>query len=446
MDIVHVASELAPIAKVGGLGDVIAGLSKALVKKGHKVTVVLPKYDCIDYHLVEDLKILEKDFEGSTLWSASYHGIHLILIESHQNFFERGRIYGEEDDADRFLFFCKAASAFLQQITFDALHLHDWPTAACSLFYKGKAKKIFTIHNLEHQGKCLPEKLNAIEYKIEHLQDTVFKEEINLMRGALYHADVITVVSPTYMQEILTKEMGCELDEDLKKNKKKLHGILNGIDTECWNPKTDSFLVENYGLENRDLGKMANKQHLQKHLQLNISNAPLVTSVTRLVPQKGPDLIHYGIEKTLELGGQFALLGSTDDPDMRAQFEEFADHPNVSIRFDYDEPLSHLLYAGSDMFLMPSIFEPCGLAQMIALAYGTVPLVRSTGGLKDTIFNGKNGFSFDIPDNKGVEEVLKNAFAAYQTEEWQSLTSTGMQADLSWGSSAAQFLSYFRRN
>ncbi|MDN3506898.1 MAG: glycogen synthase [Simkaniaceae bacterium] len=443
MFIVHVASELAPIAKVGGLGDVIGGLSKALVKKGHNVTVILPKYDCIDYRLVEELKVLERDFEGATLWSTSYHGVQLILIESHQKFFERGRIYGEEDDTDRFLFFCRVASAYLEGIHFDALHLHDWPTAACSLFYKGKAKKVFTIHNLEHQGKCLPEKLGGCAYNPENFQDRVFKEEINLMRGALYNANAVTVVSPTYMQEILTKDLGCDLEEDLKKNKKKLHGILNGIDTQYWDPKTDSFLVENYGLESRDLGKKANKEHLQKHLQLKVSDAPLVVAVTRLVPQKGPDLIHYGIEKTLELGGQFALLGSTDDPEMRAHFEEFSNHPNVSICFDYDEPLSHLLYAAADMFLMPSIFEPCGLAQMISLTYGTVPLVRATGGLKDTIFDGKNGFSFAIPDNKGVEEVLQRAFAAYQTEQWQSLTSTGMQTDLSWDSSATQFLKIY---
>lgn len=452
MDIVHVASELAPIAKVGGLADVISGLSKALAKKGHRVTIILPKYDCLDYHLIEDLQVLQKNLPiqengitiQNTLWSAKYDSLELILIEAHhpRAYFEREKIYGEEDDNDRFLFFCKVASTYLAKHPPKVVHLHDWPSAGCALFLKNTIRTVFTIHNLQHQGRCAPSNLErlGLSYEEDEMRDREYDESVNLLRGAIYKSDVITVVSPTYMKEILTPEYGCGLHEDLIRNKKKMRGILNGLDTNYWNPETDKFLVEKYNLESREQGKKANKRHLQKHLMLLESDQPLVIAVTRLVPQKGPDLIHFGIEKTLELGGQFALLGTTNDPNLRAEFQELSAHPNVAIRLDYDEPLSHMLYGASDMFLMPSIFEPCGLSQMIALRYGSVPLVRATGGLKDTVFEGKNGFTFDIPDNKGVAEVLEKGFAAYQTEEWQKLTSTGMQANLSWDASADAYL------
>ncbi len=455
MDIVHVASEFAPIAKVGGLADVISGLSKALAKKGHRVTIFLPKYDCLDDSLIEDLQVLQKSFPieesgvliQNTLWSAKYDGIDLILVEAHhpRDYFKRGKIYGEEDDSDRFLFFCKVASTYLSKHLPDVVHLHDWPTSSCSLFLKNSVRTVFTIHNLHHQGRCAPFNLERIglAYEEDEMRDTQYDEAINLLRGAISSSNVITTVSPTYMKEILTPDCGCGLHEDLQKNKKKLKGILNGIDTDYWNPETDSFLVEKYNLETQKAGKKANKRKIQKHLGLPAEDLPLVTAITRLAPQKGPDLISYGINKTIELGGQFVLLGSTHDPDMRKEFQELADHPNIAICLDFDDALSHQLYAASDMLLMPSIFEPCGLAQMIALRYGSIPLVRATGGLKDTIFDGKNGFTFSIPDNKGVAEVLEKGFTAYKTEEWDTLISAGMQANLSWDASVDQYLEIY---
>lgn len=454
MDIVHVASEFAPFAKVGGLGDVITGLSKALAKSGHNVTIFLPKYDCMDYEKIEHLKVLSENFSVEennvaipcTLWSGQYGSLHLIFFEPHhpKSYFERGVIYGEIDDNDRFLFFCKAASTYLKKTSPNVVHLHDWPSAACSLFLKNSIRTVFTIHNLQHQGRCGPFNLQrlGISYEEDQMRDLEYSEAINLLKGALYASNVITTVSPTYLQEILTPEEGCGLNEDLLKNKKKLHGILNGIDVEYWDPAADPFLNQKYGHHSWLEGKRINKGRLQKQLGFEESNKPLVIAVTRLATQKGPDLILYGAEKTVDLGGQFALLGS-GDPEIAAEFKELSSHPDISATIGYDESLAHLFYAAADMLLMPSIFEPCGLTQMIALRYGCVPLVRATGGLRDTIIEGKNGFLFDVPDNKGVASVLEKGFSTYPTEDWVDLVRNGMSGDYSWDKAAEKYLEVY---
>lgn len=455
MEIVHIASELAPIAKVGGLGDVIYGLSKAQMKLGHQVTVYLPKYDCLDYGALENLTPLGNLFAeengtmiSNTLWSAQFHGLNLVLIEPHDphGYFHRTKIYGEKDDNDRFLYFCKAAGIALENHPPDVVHLHDWPTAGFALLRKHSSKIVFTIHNLQHQGVCAPFNLTrlGIPFNKEELRDPKHTDALNLMRGAFRFSDLITAVSPTYAQEILTPEGGFGLEEDLKRAQHKLVGILNGIDTDYWNPETDPMLAVNYSQKTRVEGKRGNKRHIQEFLNLTRSESrPLVVAVTRLVPQKGPDLIEYGIQKTLELGGQFVLLGTTRDPATQKQFEGIKPHPDLVIKLDYNETLSHLLYAASDLFLMPSIFEPCGLSQMIALRYGSIPLVRETGGLKDTIFDGKNGFTFTSADKKGVDHALERAFAAMKTERWPALIDVGMGADLSWDRSAKKYLTSY---
>lgn len=454
MDIAHVASELAPFAKVGGLGDVITGLSRALAKAGHSVIIFLPKYDCMEYDQIEDLQVFLENFSveenniaiPNTLWSGKFGDLHLIFIEPHhpKAYFERGVIYGESDDNDRFLFFCKVASTYLKDHLPDVVHLHDWPSAACSLFLKNVVRTVFTIHNLQHQGRCGPFNLErlGLSYEEDLMRDLEYSEALNLLKGAIYNSSIVTTVSPSYLKEILTPEEGCGLDGDLQKNKKKLHGILNGIDIDYWNPETDSQLEQQYGEDSWLEGKKLNKQHLQKKLGLEENNKPLVISVTRLVPQKGPDLLLYGAEKTIELGGQFAILGS-GEPEMEAEFEELSKHPGIAVRIGYDEPLAHLFYAAGDMLLMPSIFEPCGLTQMIALRYGCVPLVRATGGLRDTITEGKNGFLFDVPDNKGVANVLEKAFSIYPTEYWVDFVRHGMSSDFSWEKAAEKYLEIY---
>lgn len=457
MDIVHVAAEMAPFAKVGGLGDVLHGLSKAQVKQGHRVRVFLPKYDVIDFGALADLQVLEAQILiqekqvsiSNTLWSAKYDGIDLILVETHhpKEYFERGRIYGEKDDSQRFIFFSKVVSTYLERETSDIVHLHDWHTAACALFLEKKRTNIYTIHNMEYQGECSPSDLRDLGLAFEDAEicDPANTDQLNLLRAAIKKSQAITTVSPTYMQEILTPDCGCGLHKELQKNKKKLHGILNGIDTDYWNPETDPLLIEKYNLQNHEAAKKINKAHIQKHLNLPPSPAPLIACITRLVPQKGPDLIHFGIEKTLELGGQFVLLGSCASEETKKEFELFTSNPNVHLHFDLDEPLAHLLYAGADFVLMPSIFEPCGLTQMIALRYGTVPLVRATGGLKDTVIDGENGFTFDPPDNRGVSEVLEKGFKSFQSTDFQKLIEKGMQADLSWEASASAYLTLYQK-
>jgi len=455
MDIVHIASELAPVAKVGGLADVIYGLSQALTKREHRVRIILPKYTCLDDRLLSDLHVVESGLAveenheviQNTIWSAKLDDLEVILIEAHhpRKYFEREGIYGEEDNNARFLYFCKAASAFLEKGLPDVVHLHDWPTAGAAFFLKDKVRVVLTIHSLYHQGRCAPfnfERL-GLDASASFLQDPSEGETLNILRGVIHTADSLTTVSPTYAKEILTPQEGEGLDPDLIQEKKKLKGILNGIDIDYWNPQTDSFLIKNYDAETAIAGKLENKRHVQKHLMLS-EGKPLVVTITRLDPQKGLDLIAYGIERTRELGGQFVLLGTTSDPEVEAQFKALESLPDVAICLKYDEPLSHLLYAASDMLLMPSIFEPCGLAQMIALRYGSIPLVRSTGGLKDTVFDGQNGFVFDIPDNKGVASVLERAFEAFGSDLWPTLIQKGMQGDYSWTASAEKYLEVFR--
>ena len=458
MDIVHVASELAPVAKVGGLADVIYGLSNALAKKGHRVRIILPKYDSLDEHGITDLHILEDNVGieenqiliQNTLWSAKLGDLECILVEDHhpKHYFKRGVIYEEPDDNDRFLYFCKVATTYLEKGLPDVVHLHDWPTAGCALMLQGKVKTVFTIHCLDHQGVCASfnfERLN-IPFDPNLLRDPVELDAMNLVKGAIHTANVLTTVSPTYAKEILTPEEGEDLDEDLLQHKKQLKGILNGIDINYWNPQTDPFLAKQFSYDQVKESKAENRKKVQMQLGLNQADGkPLVVAITRLVSQKGPDLIAYGIERTIELGGQFVLLGSTTDPDIRDQFDAFDSNPDVAISFEYDEPLSHLLYAASDLFLMPSIFEPCGLTQMIAMRYGSIPLVRSTGGLKDTVIDGENGFTFDIPDNKGVSSVLEKGFEAFQNSEKRlALIEKGMQADWSWDKPADQYLELYK--
>jgi len=467
MEIVHIASEFAPLAKVGGLADAVAGLTKALAAKGHNVEVILPRYDLfppLELQKVRKFLVIEKGIQiEATLWTTQYEGVTLTLISADhpEGYFHRQKIYGEMDDNDRFLFFCKVASKVIQQKTSppDVLHLHDWMTAAIPLFLKKNRpeKIIFTIHNMKHQGKCAPFNLErlGLDFDEEALCDPIEPEALNLFKGAVLESNQVTVVSPTYAKEIQTKEGGFGLSTFLSAHKKKIQGVLNGIDTEYWDPETDPLLEANYSLKTFAEGKKANKYLVQKRLDLTLDEkAPLIVAITRLVPQKGPDLIAYGIERCAQLGGQFVLLGSFGDKETERQFEQlkrsFAYDRHIAFHLEYDEPLSHLLYGASDMFLMPSLFEPCGLTQMIAMRYGSIPLVHATGGLKDTVFDPSsskkpNGFSFQIPDNKGVSSVLERAFSVYHgpKQKWEELILNGMGSDWSWDASAQKYLDLY---
>ncbi len=484
MHIVHIASELAPIAKAGGLADVVFGLARATQSQGHTVEVILPKYDCMDYTQLKNLKPLLQElgsYDGpyryhNTIWSADVQGINVFLLEPHHpgNFFSRGKIYGCPDDVDRFIYFSRAALEYLFKAgkKTDVLHLHDWPTALAAVLYKEmyiplglKIKNtVLTIHNLEHQGKCSPQNVSQAGLQGDNfltpskMQDPYLPNHLNLLKGGIEYADFVTTVSPTYEKEIQTVEGGCGLHTFLAKHQGKLKGILNGIDYDYWNPATDPLISTRYDLKTVTSGKQANKKELRKKCGLKESKGPLVCCISRLVPQKGPELMKYALRKTLSQGGQCVLIGTTPLPEMAAEFQalqkEFAKTKNLFIHLEYDEALAHLTYAASDIIVIPSLFEPCGLTQMIALRYGCVPVVRRTGGLIDTIFDietsqkplsERNGFVFDFPDNLGIDWALDRALKLYKdnSTQWHTLVTQGMQCDFSWSRSAEAYLKIY---
>lgn len=469
MHIIHIASELAPIAKVGGLADVVYGLCQETLKLGHTTKVILPKYDCIDYKHLTDLKVEQKDIwvsvgshrYNNTIWSASLNELKVFLIEAdHPEYlYNRGVIYGCSDDIDRFIYFSCVTMQYLLQLGKqpDILHLHDWHTSLIAFLCQKNnlGKSVLTIHNLAHQGNC---SINTLLNK-DLLKDLGFSDSLNLLETGITHADCIAVVSPNYKQEIQTPKGGCGLDLVLRESQEKLVSILNGIDQDYWNPAKDPYLKKNYlinELENVLKAKRINKCFLQKYLSLAQENVPLVSCITRLVPQKGPDLIEYGMIRTLELGGQFIILGSVSlsNSDIEEQFvslqEKYRDDKRVAILLMNDEELAHLIFAASDLFIIPSLFEPCGLTQMIAMHYGTIPIARMTGGLVDTVFDidtsdkpfeERNGFTFTFPDWQGVNWALERAITCYKDhKKWQQIMKASLSYDSSWEKSTKQYV------
>ncbi len=462
MKIVHIASELTPIAKVGGLGDVIQGLSKALIKEGDDVEIILPFYKQIDKKCLKDLEEVKKN-----AWTARADGLPLILID-----FPPGKIYGEKKDLPRFVNFCNEALNFLveRKVSIDILHLHDWMTAICAPLVKTHYKHLIrgvvtTIHNIAYQGICTKEEFKQLaipEIQMEELQDPKRKDSINLLKGALINSHQVTTVSPTYAEEIQV-EQGRGLEPTLKTYHSKITGILNGIDTEFWNPECDTFLGETYipnpsEIDNVLKSKKTNRKALNKVIHKEFDSTPLFIAVTRLVHQKGPELIEAGIEHVLQKGGQFILLASTPDPALKDEFyalqEAYRDNPHVYFFFAFDEPLSHLAFAAADAILVPSLFEPCGLTQMIALRYGTIPIVHKVGGLKDTIFDidndiipkeKRNGYTFDEPTASSLKRSIDRAFEhlTNDREKWLLMIENGLSQDLSWDHSASLYRSLY---
>ncbi len=419
MRIIHIASELAPFVKVGGLGDVIQGLSHSLQKKGHTVEIVLPAY--------------------RSLKNAHLPG-EVTLLETPGDFFDRENLYGYEDDSVRFATFARAAVDYLKGRPYDVLHLHDWHTALIAAFLP---RTLLTIHNLAYMGICDKKLLDTLDLK----EQAGFKEgqKYSLLRGGIEHADYVTTVSPTYAQEILNSDHGLSLRPLLNKHTNKLVGILNGIDTTFWDPENDPYLPFPFSTKQL-IGKQKIKEQIQHRFGLEKKNVRLVCAVTRLVPQKGPELIKAAIEKTRELGGQFILLGSALDPKFQSDFEklDYRDDPNVHLELKFNENLSHEIFAAADLLIVPSIFEPCGLTQMIAMRYGTVPLVRKTGGLADSVEESRNGFVFEEPKKAAINEALERAFAC-PDKKWSELQQAGMQEDFSWDVPTMHYLDLYKK-
>ena len=493
MYIVHIATELCPIARTGGLADVIYGLSKELARQGHRVEIILPKYDCLRYGELKNLKVEHRElrsFEGgdqhnNTIWSAEMDGLRLLLIEPHhpQHYFGRGVIYGCPDDIDRFAYFSRTALEFLFRAGKqpDAIHVHDWPTALVPVLYKEMYQPlgyqaggtVLTIHNMEHQGRCQTFNLSRIGLHgdsyltSDRLQDPYDFHLLNLLKGGVVYADKITTVSPNYEKEIQTPAGGFGLQDVLVRHRHKLKGILNGIDEDFWNPEKDPHLLQRYathGIKKEQFSqvltsKRENKRFLRDRFELKQTEAPLAACVTRLVAQKSPGLIKHSLLRTIERGGQFILLGTTHVSSIQQEFEklqqEFRNHENAVILLDNDEALAHQIFASADLFLIPSLFEPCGLTQLIALRYGAVPIARLTGGLADTVFDvdtascpaeKRNGYTFDFPDTKGVDWALDRALEcfAHNPQKWQSLILQGIGQDFSWKHSLPEYSAIYQ--
>lgn len=492
MHIIHVTSELAQAAKAGGLGDVLYGLSKAQVKLGHQIEIIIPKYDITEWGHLKNLQPIERNLwvtvgsqrYNNTIWKAQLEDLSLIFIEPHHPhyYFSRGKIYGEPDDIDRFTYFSKVALEFLSEREKgpDILHLHDWPTAVIAPLYKGIYAKrgfrvggvVLTIHNLQYQGKCAPYHLTQLgldgSYYLhpDRMQDPHSPLLINLIKGGIIYSDGLTTVSPTFVSEIRSPLGGFGLHETIQSQEKKLRGLLNGIDETYWNPEIDPLIAAHYptfpNLTNENFpkllkGKEENKKALKTRCGLSKGNKCLAASITRMVSQKGPELIIDAIVRTLEKGGQFILLGSMPEGHLLEAFQTLKkkfSKEQLFVSFEYNEQLAHLIYAGADLFVIPSLFEPCGLTQMIGMRYGTLPVVRKTGGLADTVFDidtstlpkeRRNGFSFDFPDREGVHWALDRALLCYETDtpKWQQLMKQAINQDFSWKHAAPQYLEVY---
>ncbi|RAL44890.1 hypothetical protein DM860_003649 [Cuscuta australis] len=444
MHIVHIAVEMAPIAKVGGLGDVVTSLSRAVQELNHTVDIILPKYDCLNFTQVKDLHVKKSYSWGGTeikVWFGKVEGLSVYFLEPQNGFFWKGCIYGCNNDAERFGFFCNASLEFLQQGGFhpDIIHCHDWSSAPVAWLFKeqyrhnslGKARLVFTIHNLEFGA--------------------------HFIGKAMQYSDKATTVSPNYSKEVSGNPI-------IAPHLYKFHGILNGIDPDIWDPLNDKFIPISYASDNVVEGKRAAKEALQQRLGLRRADYPVVGIITRLTHQKGLHLIKHALYRTMERNGQVVLLGSAPDPRIQNEFVNLANHfhsafaDRARLCLTYDEPLSHLIYAGADFILVPSIFEPCGLTQLIAMRYGSIPVVRKTGGLYDTVFDvdhdkeraeacgiEPNGFSFDGADAGGVDYALNRAISAwYDARDWLNrLCAKVMEQDWSWNRPALDYLELY---
>lgn len=475
MQIVFSSAECAPFVKTGGLGDVAGSLPAALVRAGAEVIVMVPKYATIKDEYKAQMEHFA-DFYVSLGWRNEYCGLEKLerdgvtyMFVDNERYFARDYPYGFFDDGERFAFFSKAITESLQHLPAgfecDILHCNDWQTALAPVFlrefYQGlplydRVKTVFSIHNVAFQGQfsdtVMEDILGVAHIPAAATQLRCDACSINYMLGALRYADAITTVSPTYANEIQTPEFGEGLDGVLRERSYALQGILNGIDVAGFDPATDKRIAANYTVEDRS-GKAVCKAKLQEELGLEVrDDRPLMVMVTRLTRQKGLDLVMYALDRILTGGVQVAVLG-TGDRDYEDGLRYFQDkYPGtMAARIEFDPALSQRMYAAADMFLMPSKFEPCGLSQIIAMRYGTLPIVRETGGLKDTVipyneFTGEGtGFSFSNFNGDEMGDAVFRAARLFwdNREAWDQLVTQAMSQDFSWTRSADKYLDLY---
>ncbi len=469
MKVLYCTSEAAPFAATGGLAEVAGSLPQALRLRLIGCRVVLPLYEDIPQELRDNMKFVTS-LSVPVAWRRQYCGVFethsgnvIVYLIDNQYYFKRHGLYGHYDDAERFAFFSRAVIEMLPYLDFkpDIIHCNDWQTALVpvyySLFYANSdwfkgIKTVLTIHNIQYQGKYgkeLVEDVLGIPKSDTPLLE--YGNCINLLKGGIESANRVTTVSPTYAEEILDSWFAYGLEAILRERSWKLEGILNGIDTNAYDPATDADLYADYTSEDLS-GKTKNKLELQKRLNLGQNaEAPLIGMVTRMVAQKGLDLVREVFDRLMqETDAQFVILGS-GEWDYENYFKEVQGrYPGrVCACFGFLPELSHKIYAASDIFLMPSKSEPCGLAQMIALRYGTVPVVRETGGLKDSISDSGdgegNGFTFRSYESGDMFGALERALKGYRNREsWQILMRRDMACDFSWGRSANEYIRLYR--
>lgn len=467
MKVLFVGSEANPFIKTGGLGDVLGSLPKSLIKSDVDARVVIPKYKKINENLKKELRFL-KWFMVPVGWRTQYcgvfeyeeDGVKYYLLDN-EYYFGRDGLYGYYDDGERFAFFNRAVLIFLKLVDFqpDIIHCNDWHTGmipvllkveyAKDLFYFN-IKSVFSIHNIKFQGVFPKEILpDLFGYDLEPYYNgsLAFDGGVSFMKGGVLYSDRISTVSYSYVDEIKTQEYGERLDSILREREYALNGILNGIDYKEFNPEEDKLIYENFSKNSLE-GKAVNKKELQKELCLPVNeNAAMISMVTRLTNQKGLDLVVDIADKLLQHDIQLVILG-TGDYHYENHFRGLADRyrDKVSANIKFDNGLAHKIYAASDMFLMPSLFEPCGLGQLIALRYGTVPIVRETGGLKDTIFPYNqysglgNGFSFRNYNANELLSVTEYALDIFRDKDkWNSIVMQALDSDNSLEKSANDY-------
>lgn len=475
LNILFAAAEVVPFAKTGGLADVSSALPKALGALGHNIIVVMPRYYKIDITQLEKLEDplgVPMGVMGE-LWAAVYKGtlpnsdVPIYFID-YENYFGRDGLYEDKgnafgDNDKRFVFFSKAALQLCKKLSFtpDIIHANDWHTAAMPLLSKtmfyhdfAYAASVLTIHNLQHQGYSHKEIMNVMEVGWEHFNPLEFEscEGVNLLKGGIFHADAITTVSKKYAQEIQTSEFGFGLENHIQAHSQKLFGILNGVDYDEWNPAVDTHLVEQFDVRNIS-GKKACKEDIQRHFHLPIrEDVAVIGFVGRFAEQKGIGLIAGVLEGVLDLDVQVIMLG-TGEKWAEDFFSEIAyRRENFALHVGYSDALAHKIEAGSDMFLMPSLFEPCGLNQIYSLSYGTLPIVRGTGGLDDTIVNFEasnqesNGFKFYEVSNEALYHTVYWAVDTYYNnpQAFEKMQKYSMKEHFGWDDAAKEYVEVYK--
>jgi starch synthase len=458
MKIAIISSEVVPFSKTGGLADVAGALPLALERLGEEVIILTPFYKNA---LLADFKT-ESIYPGILL-SKIERSIKVYFIQNDE-YFSRSGLYGTQkgdypDNLERFSFFSRACLELLKQIKFrpDIVHIHDWQASCIPIYLKTKfktdpfyknSKTLLTIHNLAYQGIFAREDFPklGLDWSIFNMEQLEFYGKVNILKGGIVFSDCINTVSPTYAREIQTKDYGCGLEGVLSKRQSCLFGIINGLDYSVWNPATDNYIYKRYDINSLD-DKDTNKKDLQKCAELAVENrVPLLGMVSRLAEQKGLDILTEALDEICKLNMQLIILGTGDIKYHKLLQEKNKKYSGVFRLFlKFDNALAHKIYAGSDIFLMPSKYEPCGLGQMISLKYGTIPLVYKTGGLADTI-NKRNGFIFDNYASLNLIALMKESISLYRDKRrWQGKIKEGMSADFSWNESAKKYTQLYKR-